>query len=288
MTGFGKGVVAFGGGDIRAEIKSFNHKFFELSCKTPEQLQSQDEQIKRLVRQKMMRGKVYMWINYDRCSEQSLDIIVDEKRLQRYYKALLKVKKKFKLKDDVTLDQLLAFPDVIECKPRKENQAVMWKAANAAVKKALIAIVQMRQKEGKALAADLLQRTKNIEKAIVKIEKYIPQSLNRFEKKLKQKLTAAGDENGLRRERLQTEVAVYAKNCDVSEELTRLAAHLSNFKFTLKTNKEAGKVLDFIAQETQREINTVGAKCSDFKIAKEVIFVKGEVEKIREQVQNVE
>ncbi|MCP4649502.1 MAG: YicC family protein [PVC group bacterium] len=288
MTGFGRGKAAFGGGNFTVEFKTYNHKFFELSYKLPEQLQTYDDQVKKLIKKQIMRGKVYLWVNYERCSDDSLNLTVDEKRVRRYYNLLAEVKKKFKLKDDITLEQLLSFPEVIVCKPHKENQTVLWRAANIALKKALAALVLMRRKEGRFLYQDLNERAKNIEKALKKIEKYIPQVLHRYESKLKKRAKSAVDRNGGRGERVQTELAAFAKNCDVSEEMSRLSAHIKNFKTTLKTNKETGKVLDFIAQEAQREINTLGAKCSDFKISKEVIYIKGEIEKIREQVQNVE
>ncbi|MFH2138915.1 MAG: YicC/YloC family endoribonuclease [Candidatus Omnitrophota bacterium] len=288
MTGFGKGSVAFRGGYIRVEVKTFNHKFFEINSKVPEQMQSYEEQIKKLVKQQINRGKTYLWVNYEHSSQERLNITVDEQKIRLYYKLLQGVKKKFKLKDDITLAQLLSFPEIIVCKPPKENEALLIKAANTALKKALNALVIMRQKEGIALYQDLLSRAKNIEKSLKRIEKFIPQTLCRYEKKLKARKNNGFDKNSSRGERIRNDVAMFAKNCDVSEELIRLGAHLNNFRATMRTGKEAGKVLDFIAQEAQREINTVGAKCSDFKISKEVIFIKGEVEKIREQVQNIE
>ena len=154
--------------------------------------------------------------------------------------------------------------------------------------KALNNLVRMRRKEGAALCKDLLLRVRNINRSMLKIKGFLPKEINRYKKNLKKKVKISLDRNGVRKERIASEVALFAKNCDITEELTRISAHLDNFKGTLKSAKEIGKMLDFIAQELHREINTIGAKSSDFNISKEVIFVKGEVEKIREQVQNIE
>ncbi len=288
MTGFGKGVVNFKDARISVEVKTFNHKFFELSCKLPQNLQPLEEQIKKIIRKKVRRGKLYLWVNYEQTYDKSLDIKLDEKKLKRYYTLLKNVKKKFDLKDEITLNQLLSFPDIIVCEPKKENIKHLQRCTLAALEKALNNLVRMRRKEGSALNKDLLLRLRNISKSVGKIKGFLPKEINRYKQNLKKKVGKSQDKNGLRRERVEAEVALFAKNCDITEELTRISAHLVNFRNTLKSPNEVGKVLDFIAQELHREINTVGAKSSDFQISKEVIFVKGEVEKIREQMQNIE
>ena len=288
MTGFGKGVVNFKDARISVELKTFNHKFSELSLKLPQNLQPIEEQIKKEIRKKIKRGKLYLWVNFETTYDKSLDIKLDEKKLKRYYALLKSAKKKFNLKDDITLNQLMSFPDVIISEPKKENKKVLLRSTLSALNKALSNLVKMRQNEGNALCRDLLLRLKNIGKSVVKIKGFLPREINLYKQKLKRKVRLNKDKNGMRRERIDSEVALFARNCDISEELTRISAHLVNFKGTLKSSNEVGKMLDFIAQELHREINTVGAKSSDFQISKEVIFVKGEVEKIREQVQNIE
>jgi len=287
MTGFGKGKGVFKNGQVRIEVKTFNHKYLELSCKIPEFLQTFEEQIKKTIRKKVKRGKLYLWITYE-SGDDSLGVAIDEKKLRRYYNLLKGIKKKFNLKGDLTLDQLLSLPDVITSKPKQENTRTLWRHTSAALDDALESLLKMRKKEGAALYKDLTQRCKNITKSLNKIKLLLPREITRYRSKLKKKIGSSSDKNGFRRERIEAEVALFAKNCDVSEELTRIAAHIDNFKSTLKGSSESGKVLDFIAQELHREINTVGAKSSDFMISREVIFIKGEVEKIREQVQNIE
>lgn len=288
MTGFGKSKAAVAGAALRVEIKTFNHKFFELSHKLPDNLQVFEEQIKKIIKKRIRRGKCYLWIQYEQTADKSIEAVVDMKKLQRYHALLSGIKKRFAIKEEITLSQLLSFPEVIVYKPKPENKKLLWRSTSRALHQALSGVQKMRLHEGAALSRDLNQRARNIEKALHKVKGFLPQEISRYREKLKQKVNNGFDKNSQRNERLETEVALFAKNCDISEEITRLHAHIDNFRGTLKTKKEAGKVLDFIAQEMQREINTVGAKSSDFKIAKEVIFSKGEIEKIREQVQNIE
>lgn len=288
MTGFGKGKVGLGNTQVRVELKTFNHKFFEISYKLPDNLQQLEEQIKKTIRKKIKRGKLYLWVNIEQTNDKSQDIKIDEKKLKRYLFLLKSIKRRFNLKDNVTLNQLLSFPDVIIYQPKKEKQNILFKSTTKALNIALANLYKMREKEGRALYKDLLQRCRNIDKSLKRISSFLPQEVDRYRKKLKKKVNGQKDANGLRRERIEVEVALFARNCDVTEELTRLSAHINNFKGTLRNSREAGKILDFIAQELHREINTVGAKSSDFRISKEVISVKGEVEKIREQVQNIE
>ncbi|MFH1061475.1 MAG: YicC/YloC family endoribonuclease [Candidatus Omnitrophota bacterium] len=288
MTGFGKGKAAFADGNIQIELKTFNHKYFEISYKLPDNLQEIETQVKNTIKKQICRGKLYLWVHYEQLEDNSANIVIDQKKLNRYYTLLKDIKKQLKLKDDISLSQLMAYPDIIITKPAKENKKALHKAANLAISRALSALIGMRKKEGLALYKDLSDRAKTIEKSLQKVSVFLPEEINRFRTKLKKKVSSSSDKNGVSRERVEAEVGLFAKSCDIAEEITRLKAHLANFKSTLKSADEVGKVLDFIAQEIQREINTIGAKSSDFRIAKEVIKVKGEVEKIREQVQNVE
>jgi len=288
MTGFGKGKAAYAGGNIQIELKTFNHKYFESSYKLPDNLQEIETQVKNILKNQICRGKLYLWVHYEQLQDNSNDIVIDQKKLNRYYKLLKDIKKQLKLRDDISLAQLTAYPDIIVTKPAKENKKALYKAANMAISRALAALISMRKKEGLALYKDLSGRARTIEKSLQKISVYLPEEINGYRAKLNKKAKDCSDKNGIKKERIEAEVALFAKSCDIAEEITRLKSHLANFKSSLKNAGEVGKVLDFIAQEIQREINTIGAKSSDFRIAKEVIKVKGEIEKIREQVQNVE
>ncbi len=288
MTGFGKGKAPYGGGQIRIEIKTYNHKFYELTSKLPESLQAYEERVKKMIRKSVQRGKVYLWINYENLKDSGTGMEVDRDKLRHYYGMLKEIQKEFSLSGDITLSQLLSFPDILVYKAVPRNTQKLWSATNRALNSALKSLLLMREREGKLLKRDMEARAANIARSLRKLKKLIPQEIQSFERRLRQKTAKISDKNGTRAERIQAEVAMFAKNCDVSEEIARLEAHIENFLKSLKSEKEAGKILDFIAQEIQREINTLGAKSSDFRISREVIYVKGEVEKIREQVQNIE
>ena len=288
MTGFGKKAVSFDSGTINVELKTFNHKFCDLSCKLSENLYCFEKDIKKRIRKQITRGKVYIWINYERALDDDLNLIVDKRKLKRYYSLLQSIKQEFALKDGITLTHLLSFSGIIVPKHHKENKILLRRFLLEALDSALENLVKMRQKEGNALYKDVIIKVKNIEKSLQKINVYVPEQIYQYEQRLKQKLSNLIGKEELFKDRLQTEVSVFAKNCDVNEELSRLSAHVENLKDTLLSNVEVGKMLDFIAQEAQREVNTIGAKSSDCRIAKEVILIKAEIEKIREQVQNVE
>ena len=285
MTGFGKGKASFSGGAVTAELKTFNHKYFEVNCKLPEPFQTNEEQIKTILRTKLRRGKIYVWVQYESSRDPCADIVINRKRLKHYLKLLKTIQRECKLHDEITLAQLLNFPDVITCKPHQEDYRKVWTALSRALQKALNALVAMRQKEGAALGRDLAGRIGKIERAVKRIKAYLPLEIKRYKQKIRARVCNGNEKNG---SRVDSEVALFAKNCDISEEITRLMAHSKHFKARLRSTQESGKVLDFIAQEMHREINTIGAKSSDYKIAREVIAIKGEVEKIREQVQNIE
>ena len=290
MTGFGRGKASFAGGNVLIEVKTFNHKYLELSLKLPDSFQEAEEQVKKVIKKYISRGKLYLWMHYEQLSNPEQDIVIDHKKLSRYHELLKQIKKKLKLKDEISLQQLMSYPDIIVNRPPQQDKKLLQKAANSALVKAVDSLLKMRQREGRALAVDLSSRARQVEASLKKITVYLPQEINHFRNKLKEKTGKALDKNmnGMKKERIEAEVALFAKNCDIAEELTRLKAHITNFKATIKTSSEAGKVLDFIAQEIQREVNTIGAKSSDYRIAKEVIKIKSEIEKIREQVQNVE
>ena len=188
MTGFGKGVVNFKDARISVEMKTFNHKFLEQSFKLPQNLQPIEEKIKKTIRGKVRRGKLYLWVNCETTYDKSLDIKLDDKKLKRYYNLLKTAKKKFNLKDDITLSQLLSFPEVIVNEPKKENKKILWRATLNALEKALNNLVQMRRKEGAALNKDLLSRLGNIGKSVLKIKAFLPKEINRYKQNLKRKV----------------------------------------------------------------------------------------------------
>ena len=198
------------------------------------------------------------------------------------------LKKTLKVPGEIEIKDIIQFPGVIgnDCEGKADNS---WKDVEKALKNALKSLMEYRLNEGQALAKDFLLRVSNIQKKLELIKKYEKQSIDTYRKKIKLSFDLLPQDKELIKNKLEEDVAVFARNCDIAEETTRLTGHLIEFQKTVQGDKkDAGKKLDFIAQEMQREINTIGAKASSFNISKAVIEVKSEIEKIREQVRNIE
>ncbi len=288
MTGFGKGEVKFPGGQIIAELKTVNHKFFDASLKLSETIAPFEDRIKTVLQKKINRGKVNVNIIYENRGAKDEVIAINRKLAKSYYAGIVGLKRALKLKEPVGLRELISLPGVINYAATQESLTVLWPKIERALSVALAALVSDREKEGKALHKDFFKRASSIDKMLTEIKSSshlsVKEYRERFEKRVKD--LASGHE--IDKGRLEMEVAIFAKNIDISEEITRLKNHLANFKRTLGVNGEAGKKIDFIAQELHREINTIGSKASDFKISRNVIEIKSEIEKIREQAKNIE
>ncbi|MCX5716465.1 MAG: YicC family protein [Candidatus Omnitrophica bacterium] len=290
MTGFGKGEAKGRSGTVKAEIRAINHKFLEIGIKLPEGIASLEDKIRELAQGYVCRGKVNINIAYEDGLGAADKISVDEKLAKAYYRQLNGLKKKIKLEGSIRLDQLIALPGVITYEPKKAAAHDAWPAAQAALRKAFRSLDSSRLKEGRALQADLKKRIKNIEGAIKVIGGREKINTDLYRERLKKSIKelSKGVVKDFDKGRLEQEVAMYAKNSDITEEITRLSAHMKNLRETVEKDAEAGKKLDFIAQELNREANTVGSKVSDFKISKKVIQIKSEIEKLREQAKNIE
>ena len=288
MTGFGKGEIKFPGGQIIAELKTVNHKFFDASLKLSETIAPFEDRIKDLLQKKISRGKVNVNIIYENSGAKDEVIAINRKLAKSYYSGILGLQKALGLKEPVGLKDLISLPGVINYAATQESLTVLWPKLEKALSAALSALITDREKEGKALHKDFIKRVAAIDKMLTEIKSSshlsIKEYRERFENRVKNLISGHKMDKG----RLEMEVAIFAKNIDISEEITRLKNHLANFKRTLGVNGEAGKKIDFIAQELHREINTIGSKASDFKISKNVIEIKSEIEKIREQAKNIE
>jgi len=288
MTGFGKAVIKSKYGIVTIEIRTLNHKFFELSAKIPNGLAEFEDKLKSITHQRVKRGKVYLNIELNGQKEGSQTVSISSDAAKRYTKELTKLKKTLRLKGDIRLDQLIALPGVVVPETPKVDSRKVISYVREALRKALNELVKDRAKEGKALYRDLSKRMVSIKGVVGHIDKRSAISIVRYKNHLTKMIKELSGRKDVDKGRLAQEVALFAKNCDISEELTRLKSHLATFKESLMLNGEAGKKLDFIAQELHREANTIASKSSDFKISKGVIQMKSDIEKIREQVKNVE
>ncbi len=288
MTGFGRGHARLQNGKITAEIKTVNHKFFDLSLKLPESLTIFEDKIKESLQKRLKRGKVNLLLSYDIALSKGETVNINKALAKNYYAEMSQLGKYLGMKDAICMKDITTLPGVINYNVNEKALAKLWPKTREAIDQAVDRLIAEREKEGKSIFVDLRNRAAKIDKMVNVIKKRAHLTIEEYRKKFSDKIKSLANGRQIDMGRLEMEVAIYAKNSDVSEEITRLKNHLSNFRSTISEHDEVGKKLDFIAQELHREINTIGSKASDFKISKNVIEIKSEVEKIREQVKNLE
>ena len=294
MTGFGRSELKSSHGLIRVEVKSTNHKFLEVSLRLPSHLNEFEEPVRRLVSQKMRRGKITLSAQSPDPSAFSARLVLNEPLAKEVAGKIRRLKSALSLKtasadENFILREVLHYPEVLAKDTSSEKTALFFKELGRAVTLALENLKRSRLEEGKALQKDFLKHLADIRKSTAQIQRRLPALAKEFRKNLDQKakeLLPAGVAPD--RARLTLEAALYLKNSDISEELTRLKSHLDAMQRAFRENAELGRKLDFIGQELIREANTIGAKSSDVRIADHVIRIKSAIEKIREQAQNVE
>ncbi|MBN2097597.1 MAG: YicC family protein [Candidatus Omnitrophica bacterium] len=288
MTGYGKGQVNAPLGTVISEIRSLNHKYFDLQARLPNHFSVFEEKVRDQVKRKLRRGRINLAVSWEPREKTQTSFSLNLDLAKKYHREMLKLKRALGLKDDLGITQLSALPEVITYQQKKENASQLWPYLQKSIEQALSRLGGMRQAEGKRLFRDLRKRALRIQHALGVIETQLPKVIERYRNKLLQKVRALSGIKRLDQDRIAEEVALFVRNSDVSEELTRIKSHLKGFKHALHHQKEAGKELDFIAQELFRETNTIGAKTSDFRISRWVIKIKSQIEKMREQLQNVE
>lgn len=288
MTGFGKGEAKFRNGKVTVEIKTINHKFFDATLKLPNGTTAFEDKIKEVLQKKIGRGKVNLNLMYDGALPKGEKIAINTKAARNYYNELSKLRKQLGLEEDITTRDIVMLPGVLSISAMDEALSAFWPKIKAALDSAVEKLVVDREKEGKSIYNDLTSRVRKIEKMLAVIKSRSHLNIEEYRKRFADRVKDMTGGRDIDMGRLEMEVAIFAKNSDISEEITRLKNHLSNFNKTISVNGEVGKKIDFIAQELHREINTIGSKASDFKISKNVIEIKSEIEKIREQAKNLE
>lgn len=288
MTGFGRGEVTNALGKFVAEVHAVNRKHFELNVNLPKNFLALEPKVRSVVGQSISRGRITAQINYEAAGELRGKVAVNEELARSYLETYRRLKNEFALSGEIDLGMLVHSRDVVSYQETEIKPEAGWPAVEAALKKALDSLRQMRLAEGKALQKDMAQRLKLVGKSIARIQKLAPKTVREYERKLVKKIREA-DKNASKEEELvMKEIALFADRIDVSEELTRLQSHLHQFSGLFSHAEPVGRTLDFVIQEMHREVNTIGSKANNAAISREVIFLKSEFEKIREQVQNVE
>ena len=287
MTGFGRGEARGKWGTVVVEAKSLNHRYLEVIHRLPSTLLALEDKIRDLIQKKCKRGRITLSVTFEKDGE-LMGLKIDEKRARHYYQMASQLKRDLALAGDLGLGELLSLPEVVRVETTKEELQELWGQVREALEKALEGLLQMREEEGKALAGDLAKRTGLLEKELTKISKRLPGTIKQYRQRLRGRLAELMDGRTLDPGRLEQEVVFFVENSDIAEEVTRIRAHLEAFQKALTLKEEVGRRLDFIAQELQREVNTIGQKSRDIEISQSVIQMKGEIERIREQVQNIE
>lgn len=288
MTGYGRGEYKVGGVELTVEIKTVNNRYLDVSVKSPRLFTAFEEKVRTLVREKMTRGHADVFISLSDKREKEKVLRLDEGAATSYVEAARKVKALFPdISDDLSVTGVLRFPDVIKSDDIAAADDELIAALESALESALENLNIMREREGKKLAADMLSRVDTIEKVVGGIKKRAPSVAENYriklEEKLKKILTGVQIDEG----RILTEVALFADKSNIDEELTRLTSHISQFR-EICTERIVGRKLDFLVQEFNRESNTICSKSNDLEVTRLGLELKNEIEKIREQVQNVE
>ena len=285
MTGFAR-VTGPSKGGWSVEIRSLNHRYFEFSLKVPSSLYGLEDRIREFCQGQIRRGKVTLSISETNPLPFE-EVALDEKVLRFYVDALKRIQRRFRLKEELSVSDLLALPRIFSVEKKAGSPEKLWPSVKHLLEKAVKGLVKAKEQEGRTLAKDLLHRVRKIEESASEIEERI-QSLPRahFEK-LRDRIQELFKE-AVKDERLWQEAVLIAERSDVTEERVRLKSHLELFKRKITMGDEVGRELDFILQEMNREVNTLGAKAQDVGVSREVVFIKAELEKIREQVQNIE
>ena len=289
MTGYGKGEDENELYRFKTEIKSVNHRYNDISVKLPRQISYLEEDIKKKAKEKLLRGKIDIYINLEYLGESQTDIQIDKQLAKSYYNMLAELKENLDLEDEISLNNILNIPDIVKTKKREIDEENIWETLNNALNLALENIINMRKIEGVELKNDILSKVDMIEQYIDIIEERSPEVVIEYKVKLNERINELLDNDTvLDKERLSTDVAFFADKASIDEEIVRLKSHIKQLKLILEEDESIGRKLDFLIQEFNREINTIGSKSSDIIITSHVVNLKSEIEKIREQIQNIE
>ena len=288
MTGFGRAVEQISGLDITVEIKSVNHRYFEFSSRMPRAYQFLEEKLKSLCQQSIARGKCEVSVLIEDNNDSSAAVEINHSFAKGYISALKQLAKEYKIKDDVKVSTVANHPEMFKVKRVTLDDEVISGAVLTVAAKAIESFVSMREIEGEKLSQDVQSRTETILSKVEIIEKRSPETVKAYRQRLEAHIKELLDDAKVDEQRLITETAIFADKVAVDEETVRLRSHIDQLRNLLKSDGSVGKKLDFIVEEMNRETNTIGSKAQDVEIAHIVVDIKSEIEKIREQIQNIE
>lgn len=288
MTGFGRAKQTVSDLDITVEIKSVNHRYFEFSSRLPRAYQFLDEKLKSFCQQRVSRGKVEVSVMIEDRSENAIELEVNEQYADAYIKALRAIGERYALADDITVSSLIGNNEIFTARRHEMDDEVLTAAVMQVADEAVANFIAMRAAEGERLVKDVTERTQTILKCVEFIESRSPETVREYRERIEQKIRELIGDVQVDEQRLLTETAIFADKIAVAEETVRLRSHINSLVGMLEGGGAIGRKLDFTVQEMNREANTIGSKAQDIEINRTVVNIKSEIEKIREQIQNIE
>jgi uncharacterized protein (TIGR00255 family) len=288
MTGYGRGQSSQNGTKFSVELNSVNRKQSDVTVNLPRELAELEPRVRDLINAQVSRGRLNVVIAFHASGSGLQKQALDSALARSYYQAMVELQKELKAPGEISIETVLRAPGVLRQPEEQISVETAWPAVETALKEALADLVRMREREGKHLAKDLIKRLKVVRQAVRKIRQIHPLVVKKYRQSLHERIQKAGVEIAQDDERLVKEVIFFADKSDISEETTRLDSHFAQFAHNLRKSEPIGRTLDFMTQEIYRELNTLGAKANDVEISQLVVTCKAEMEKIREQIQNIE
>ena len=290
MTGFGRCRTVLHGREISVEIKSVNHRFFEFSCRTPKGYGFLDDKLKALVNSRVSRGKIDMFVTVGAAEDTPAEVKINHSLVSGYINAMKEISETYGIENDVTVTAISRFPDVYTVSKAPENEEEITADVLEAANTAIDGFIAMREAEGEKMKADILGRAEVILATVDEIDERSQQTVKEYEERLLDRINRTLQDYNINidEQRVLTEVAVFADKVAVAEETVRLRSHFAQLSKIMESQTPIGREIDFIIQEMNREANTIGSKVQDAEIAHKVVKIKSEIEKMREQIQNIE
>lgn len=288
MTGFGRAQKEIDGYVISVEIKSVNHRYFEFSSRVPRQYGFLDEKLKSFVNSKVSRGKIECYVSIEALNTDTADVVVNHTLANAYVNALKEIAVTYNLKDDYGASTISRFPEVLVLRKSEDDEEKLWGYVKEVCSDAIDKFIDMRTVEGSKMKDDIYSRGQFILDCVSYIEERSPQTVKEYNDKLVERVHELLGDVSLDKSRILQEVAIYADKVAVAEETVRLRSHIEQLNTFISSDEPVGRKMDFLVQEINRETNTIGSKANDVDIARKVVDIKAEVEKIREQIQNIE
>ena len=288
MTGYGRAALSVDSLNVTVEIKSVNHRYFEFSSRCPRNYGFLDEKLKSFIQSKVARGKIECFVQVEDLQDDSVVVEVNHPLAKGYINAFNEMAERYSISQEVSCAVLGRFPDVLSVRKQEADENRIWDAVRQTAEIAVDKFIQMRTTEGEKMRDDIASRAAYIISNVEFIEERSPQTVKEYNEKLVARMKELLGEAHIDEQRILTEAAIFADKVAVAEETVRLRSHISQLRSFLELDEAVGKKMDFLVQELNREANTIGSKAQDVEIARRVVAIKAEIEKIREQIQNIE